>query len=167
MPRSFAAGAEYGTDVFLAAPPVPMLSLLASCASLVMSGSFSILTSPPVICDLTCAGEARGDLPGVLLPIGLLALPLLSGTVRLVLLGSTAAPLGLLPAPYLSGLLRLVLLLLLLRLGLLYSGVAALGLMDPLSRLPLWSSTEVDPLLDPPPPLPVLPLRPTGESRSS
>ena len=85
-------------------------------------------------------------------------LPLLSGTVRLVLLGSMAAlPLLWLP---LSGLLRL-------RLALLSSGVPALGLAEPLSVLPRLLS-EVLPRREPPP-LPTLPLRPPamGASTSS
>ena len=76
-------------------------------------------------------------------------LPLLSGTVKLVLLGSTAALPRLLYIP-LSGLLRF-------RLDLLSSGVPALGLAEPLSVLPRRLS-EVLPRRDPPP-LPTLPLR--------
>ena len=85
-----------GGDLLLLfpAPPVPMLSLLASCASFVMSGSFSMRTSPPVILEAS-RGEASGDRPGVTRrPMGLWPLlPRRSGTVRLVRRGSTCAAL--------------------------------------------------------------------------
>ena len=85
-------------------------------------------------------GDARGDFPGVRLPMGLVPmLPLRSGTLRLdrrsaAAPGTLMAPLVLLPAPAAakeSGLFLLVLRI---------SGVTARGLEEPLSTLPRRSS---------------------------